>query len=184
MKVVLLAAAKTGPLALQLIVLCARSPGAVGSLEKVCLRPPVMIWMMHRNQYAQSQSGIKKGKPHAWSTQSGNESIIVGRTSKGSCRSTGSGGCSRSCSSVDCASVACQNGLKIQALRVCLGEGVVEVEVEVVVLIVVLVQIEVVVVVVGKHFFVTCRHHKGSHEFGAIFMYPCCSCAATGQDTR
>ena len=143
--VVLPAAAKTGPLALQLIVLCARSPGAVGSLEKVCLRPPVMICMMHRNLYAQSLPGIKKGKPHAWSTQSGNESIIVGRTSKGSCRSTGSGGCSRSCSSVDCASVAC------------LGEGVVEVEV--VVLIMVLVHIEV--LLVGKHFLVTCRHHHG-----------------------
>ena len=60
-------------------------------------------------------------------------------------------------SSVDCASVACQNGLKILALRVCLGEGVVEVEV--VVLIVVLVQIEV--LAVGKHFLVTCRHHHG-----------------------
>ena len=102
--VVLPAAAKTGPLALQLIVLCARSPGAVGSLEKVCLRPPVMICMMH---YAQSQPGIKKGKPHAWSTQSGNESIIVGRTSKGSCSSTRRSGRSRISSSVDRASVAC-----------------------------------------------------------------------------
>ena len=100
-------------------------PSAWYRSAQVYLRPPAMICMMHRNLYAQSLPGIKKGKPHAWSTQSGNESIIVGRTSKGSCRSTGSGGCSRSCSSVDCASVAC------------LGEGVVEVEV--VVLIVVLV---------------------------------------------
>jgi hypothetical protein len=105
--VVLPAVAKTGALALHLIVLSARRPGAGGSVAKVCLRPPAMICMIHRNLYAQSLPGIKKGKPHAWSTQSGNESIIVGRTSKGSCSSTSSSSRSRISSLVDCASVAC-----------------------------------------------------------------------------
>ncbi len=50
--------------------------------------------------------GIKKGKPHAWSTQSGNESSIVGRTGKGSCSSTSSSSRSSSSSLVDCAGVA------------------------------------------------------------------------------
>ena len=65
--------------------------------------------------------GIKKGKPLAWSTQSGKESSIVGRTSKGSCNSTSSNSrSSRSSSSlVDCAGVACIWTLNFRVSLVC-----------------------------------------------------------------